>query len=184
MPGGRRLGTPKYYREEYLSATENGDLERRDRAIRDYYSSQGSKRDDPSDELVRDFTECQLAYERLIWRCDTTTWKEVRKKGVVKACEEWILSIDAETRFQWFVEGDLCHLTIEALVIKHSNRFREDIFVKAIRRAIRHGEKLPLEIFKQAEKFVRSHPTQFPPAIFADLKLKAKRIDSMRREWD
>lgn len=136
---------PSYYWEEFCLAEQQRDAERRERTIREYYLSQGDERDDPDDEVVRDFTEIQIDYERLKRRWGSYSWRKIRNNGVIRSCIQWVEGPETEG-FRFLVGICRGGLTTEALVIQHSDRFRPKVVERAARRVLAHARGFPQEL--------------------------------------
>ena len=148
---GTRAGfqRPSYYWHEFRSAEQESDVERRQRSITEYYRSQGNEEDDPDDDLVRDFTENQLRYELLIGRWGSYSWRRIRNKGVVQSCVEWVQGPETDG-FLRLVRDQQGELTTEALVIKHKDRFANDVVTRATQRVLAHDHGFPRELVERA----------------------------------
>ncbi len=141
---------PSYYRHEFRSADAANDVQRRERAIREYYCSQGHEQDDPDDDLVRDFTENQLRYELdIIHRWGSRSWLKIRNKGVIQSCVEWVQGPETDG-FRRLVQDHEGGLTTEALVIQHSDRFANGVVTRAAQRVLAHAHGFPHELVELA----------------------------------
>ena len=136
---------PSYYWREYQQAERAADGNRRGLLIRDYYRSQGKEEDDPDDPLVREFTENQLRYELLIGVGEAVAGKRYLKTEFGNLAFNGSKA-QRPMESQALFEAGQGELTVEALVIKHANRFPLETAARAAERIIRYADRIPEEI--------------------------------------
>jgi hypothetical protein len=97
----------------------------------------GSRNDDPSDPLVREFYETLAAYEQLLTEKNgrttaaSRTRQKISNKGVYQSLIEWTRGKVETNGFKLLVEAGLPEYTGEYLVARYASRFPADIVTLA-----------------------------------------------------
>ena len=109
----------------------------------------GSKIDDPTDPLVRDFFETLAAYEQLLTEKNGRrqpahrTRQKVANKGVHQSLIEWTRASAETEGFKLLVQAGLPEFTGEYLVVRYASRFPDDVVNLAKARLISNNIVLP-----------------------------------------
>jgi hypothetical protein len=108
-----------------------------------------NENDDPADPMVREFFLTLAAYEQLLTEKNgkTTaaarTRQKIKNKGVKQSLIDWTRQKSETSGFRWLTEKGLPDHTAEYIVVKHSNRFPEDVVGLARARLLEHGIQPP-----------------------------------------
>jgi hypothetical protein len=106
---------------------------------------EGSRHDDPSDPLIKEFWMMIAAYEQLLSdkngkrTAAARTRQKVARDGVIATMQSWARKRGPTMGFELLTAAGQWKLTGEALVIKHADRFAPADVVAAQQRLIKHG---------------------------------------------
>ncbi|MEZ0259752.1 MAG: hypothetical protein ACAH80_02005 [Alphaproteobacteria bacterium] len=100
---------------------------------------------DYSEPLYQDFYAMLAAYESLLTEKNdrktpaSRTRQKLARHGVQKCLEDWAMSKTATQGFTLLVENKMPQYTAEAVVVKHADKFPQEVVAAAQKRLIANG---------------------------------------------
>lgn len=129
----KALQTAEECRRVIERAAAKGDTSLHQAAFRRLCVLTGNAHDDPTDPLVRAAWEAVAAYEQTLYekhgknQAASRTRQKIKSKGVYQALVEWGKLHGNRPGFHSLVEAGLPEFTFEAVILRFSERFPNDV---------------------------------------------------------